>query len=258
MARERQAQTLEDGAVGRELVRHLRLREERAGCLVVRIRTGGYAGERRLPGLAETGIQRQGNGGVDCGSSDIGRGVEIDVEGQIVLVAKGVDLEGAERFVGLDLGALAQPAGSRFETDGSLLQGVEQKSGATVINAVVCKGVDDLLNAGLHGVHVIENGHLETALVAVQTCLSSLDAAGTGVEVEVAVTLVAKSGRTAVDAIFHEMVTRTVGHQASKKRASRFSPFRSSRNAKRALIQAAGMPAARVVRSATGGLRPHV
>lgn len=204
----------------------------RSGRVAVAIRTGAlsiglgwHAGERRLPGLAETSIQRQGNSGVDLRRSHIGRGIEVGVEGEVVLVLKAVDLKGAERFVGLDLGTLALPAGSGFEAGGSLLQGVEQKPGATVVDTVVGEGINDLLDAGLHGVHVIEDGQLETTGVAVKTSLSGLDPAGTGIEVEVAVTLVTKRGGTAVDAIFHEMVTSTVGHRASKKRAIRFSPF---------------------------------
>jgi hypothetical protein len=180
--------------------------------------SGRHAGERRLPGLAETSLQREGNGSIDLRGGDIGRGVEVDVERQVVLVLKAADFEGAEGFVGLDLGTLALPAGSGPEAGSSLLQGVEKQSGAPVIDAVVGEGVDYLLNASLHGVHVVENGHLETAgIVAVQTSASRLYTAGAGVQVEVAITLVAKSGRTAVDAIFHEMVAGTVGHESLLK-----------------------------------------
>jgi hypothetical protein len=60
-------------------------------------------------------------------------------------------------------------------------------------------------------VHVVEDWHLEVRPgLAVQTSVSGLYAAGANIEVEVAITLVAKSGRTAVDAILLEMVTSTV------------------------------------------------
>jgi hypothetical protein len=58
-----------------------------------------------------------------------------------------------------------------------------------------------------------------------ETSVRGLHTAGTGIEVEVAVTLISESGRTAVDAICLEMVTGTVGHDASKIWADRFLPF---------------------------------
>jgi hypothetical protein len=67
----------------------------------------------------------------------------------------------------------------------------------------------------LDGVHVIEDGHLQAARFVVQTSAGGLHAMGAGVEVEVAKTLVAKGGRTAVDTIFLKMVASTVGHEAS-------------------------------------------
>jgi hypothetical protein len=92
-----------------------------------------------------------------------------------------------------------------------LLEGIEQKSGATVIDAVVGKSVNDLLNAGEHGMHVVEDRHLEVRPgLTVQASMSGLYATGANIEVEVAITLVAKSGRTAVDAILLEMVTSPV------------------------------------------------
>jgi hypothetical protein len=95
------------------------------------------------------------------------------------------------------------------------LQGVEQKGGAAWLDAVVGEGIDDLLEPGLNSMQVVEDGHLETAWFVVQTAIGGLHPAAAGVEVEVAIALVAKSGRAAVDTIFLKMVASTVGHDAS-------------------------------------------
>ena len=165
--------------------------------------------------LTGTSIEREGDRGIDFRSRDVGRRVQIGVEGDVVLVLKAVHFEGAEGFVGLDLGAAAFPFWTGLEAGGGLLQSVEQECGAPILDAVVGQSVNDLLESSLDGVHVVEDGHVEAAGFAMQTSAGSLHAAGTGVEMEVTITLVAKGGRTAVNAIFFEMVTGTVGHDAS-------------------------------------------
>ena len=175
----------------------------------------GDAGEYGLLSLSQTSIRIESEGGVYCGGSYVGISIEIGIKGETVLVLEGVDFEGAERLVGDDLGTLAFPLWCGLEAGGRLLQGVEQKPGATIVDAIVGEGVNDLLNAGLDGVQVVENGHLEAAGVAVNTSEGGLYAAGAGFEVEIAITLIMKSGRTAIDAICLEMVTGTVGHGAS-------------------------------------------
>lgn len=146
---------------------------------------------------------------------DVGWRIQIGVEREPVQVLKAGDFEGTKGFAGLDFGATAFPFGTGVEAGSRLLQGVEEESGATVLNAVVGQRIHHLLESGLDGVHVIEDGYLEAAGFAVQTMAGGLHPAGAGVEVEVAIALVAKSGRTAVDTIFLEMVASTVGHEAS-------------------------------------------
>ena len=165
--------------------------------------------------MTGTSIERESDGGIDLGGGHVGRAVKVGVEGECELILQAIDLEGAEGFVGHDLRALSFPLWRGPEAAGGLLESVKQQPSAAVVDAVIGDGVDHLLDAGLDGVHVVEDGHLETARVAVDTRAGGLDAAGANVEVKEAVTLVAKSGGTAVDAIFFEMVTGTVGHKAS-------------------------------------------
>ena len=161
--------------------------------------------------LAVTGFHCESNGRIDLCGGDIGLSVEVNVERKTKLLLEGVDFESAQGFVGCDLGTLALPLRRGLQPGSSLLERVEKQTGATVIDAIIGESVDDLLNASLHGVHVVENRHLEARPgLAVQTSVSGLHAAGASVEMEVAITLIAKSGRTAVDAIFLEMVAGTV------------------------------------------------
>jgi len=70
---------------------------------------GGNTGERLLLGLTRTSIERESYGSIDLRGSEIGRGVEVNVEGETVLILEAVDFESAKGFVGCDLGALALP-----------------------------------------------------------------------------------------------------------------------------------------------------
>ena len=183
----------------------------RRGAAILRCWPCGVAGQRLLLGLAVASVHVESYGRVDLCGGEIRWSIEVDVEWKVELVLEGIDFESAKRLVGCDLGTLALPPWRGFEIGSSLLESVEKESGAAVIDAVIGDGVDDLLNAGLHGVHVVENRHLEVrAGLAVQTRVRSLHAASASVEVEVAITLIAKSGRTAVDAIFLGMVASTV------------------------------------------------
>jgi hypothetical protein len=168
--------------------------------------------------LAVASVHVESYGRVDLCGGEIRWSIEVDVEWKVELVLEGIHFESTKRLVGCDLGTLAFPSGRGLEVGSGLLESVEKESGAAVIDAVIGDGVDDLLNAGLHGVHVVENRHLEVrAGLAVQTRVRSLHAASASVEVEVAITLIAKSGRTAVDAIFLEMVASTVWHGSLSK-----------------------------------------
>jgi hypothetical protein len=100
-----------------------------------------------LLSLSETGICCESGGGIDLSGRNIGRRVKINVEGETVLVVEGVDFESAQGFVGSDLVALALPLRRGLQPGRGLLEGIEQKPGATVVDAVVGKSVDDLLNA---------------------------------------------------------------------------------------------------------------
>ena len=60
-------------------------------------------------GLAETGVGCESPRRIDLRGSEIGRGVEVNVEGETVLILEAVDFESAEGFVGCELGALALP-----------------------------------------------------------------------------------------------------------------------------------------------------
>jgi hypothetical protein len=186
---------------------------------VLRASRGGAgedAGERKLLGLTQASVERQSDGRIDLGCRNVGWSVEVGVEGQAVLILKAVDFEGAEGFVGFDLWAAALPFGPGVEAGSGLLQGVKKQCGAAVLDGVFGECVDHLLKTVLNGVHVVEDRHLQAAGLAMETSVRGLHTAGTGIEVEVAVTLISESGRTAVDAICLEMVTGTVGHDASK------------------------------------------
>jgi hypothetical protein len=115
-------------------------------------------------------------------------------------------------LVGLDLGAIAFPLGPGGEPGGSLLQGVQQEGGAAVLNAVFGDRVHHLLKTFLHSVKVIEDRNMKDAGIAVLSLAGVLHAAGASIEMEIAKTLVANSGRTAVNAICLEMVAGTEGH----------------------------------------------
>jgi hypothetical protein len=173
------------------------------------------ASEGGLLGLTGTTLEGKGHAGIDLRGRDVGWRVQIGVERESVLVLKARNFEGTEGLVCLDFGATAFPLRTGVEAGGRLLQGVEQECGATVLDAVIRQRIHDLLESSLDGVHVIEDRHLEAAGLAVQTKADGLHAAGAGVEVEVAIALVAKSGGTAVDTIFLKMVASTVGHDAS-------------------------------------------
>jgi hypothetical protein len=88
-------------------------------------------------------------------------------------------------------------------------------------------------------VHVVENGHLEAAGIAVHTSASGLHATGAGVEMEVAETLIAKSGRTAVDAVFLEMLAGTAGHGCLQNLGYQLSAISSQLGLNSELVQAA-------------------
>ena len=118
---------------------------------------GGDAGERELPGLAGAGVRSEADGGFDLGSGGVGRDIEFDVVGKVVLVAQSVDFEGAEGFVGRDLGALGFPLGPGLEGGGGHLDSVEMDGGLSGAEAVVGQGVEDLLDGGQHGVGVVED-----------------------------------------------------------------------------------------------------
>jgi hypothetical protein len=113
-----------------------------------------------LLGLAVASVHVESDGCIDFSGGEIGWSIEVDVERKIELLLECIYFESAQGFVGCDLGALALPPWRGFEIGSSLLESVEKESGATVIDAVIGDGVDHLLNAGLHGVHVVENRHL--------------------------------------------------------------------------------------------------
>jgi hypothetical protein len=48
-----------------------------------------------LLSLSETGIRCESGGGIDLSGGDIGRGVEVNVEGETVLVVESVDFNSA-------------------------------------------------------------------------------------------------------------------------------------------------------------------
>ena len=146
-----------------------------------------------------------------------GRKSEIDSCGQIVLGGDVGHFEGTHRLGEVDLLALAFPTGSGVQVGGSLLQGVEHKGSALVIDAVVGQGVEHQHERVLHGMHVFEHGKLNAAGFAATPGLGHLHAAGANVEVEITETLAVQGGRIAVNAIFLEMVASRVGHKASKK-----------------------------------------
>jgi hypothetical protein len=122
---------------------------------------GGDAGQRLLLSLAVTGFHCESDGRIDFRSGTIGWSIEVNVERKTNLLLESVDFESAQGFVGCDLGTLASPLRRRLQPGSRLLKRVEKEPGATVIDAIVGESVDDLLNASLHGVHVVENRHLE-------------------------------------------------------------------------------------------------
>ena len=141
--------------------------------------------------LAGTSIERESDCSIDLRSGEIGWRIEIDIERKTKLLLESVDFESAQGFVGCDLGTLAFPLRRGLEPGSGLLKGIQKKAGASVIDAVVGKRVDDLLNASLYSMHVVENRHLEArAGLAVQTGVSGLHAAGASVEMKIAITLI--------------------------------------------------------------------
>jgi hypothetical protein len=153
-------------------------------------------------------------GGVESG---VGWQGEIDVGGEIVFFSEVGGFEGTEGFGVFNLGAAAFPGAGVVEAGGDLLEHVEQGIGSAEVDAVVGEGVADLLEGGLHGVHVVEDGEAEAAGFAFAAGLGHLNATGAEVEVEIAEALVMKSGRAAEDAIFHEMVAGSIGHGCLRK-----------------------------------------
>ena len=144
-----------------------------------------------LLSLAGTSIERESDCSIDLRSGDIGLSVEVNVERKTKLLLEGVDFESAEGFVGGDLGALALPLWRGLQSGSGLLERIKKEPGAAVIDAIVRECVDDLLNPGLYGMHVVEDGHLEArAGLAVQTCMRGLHAAGASVEMKIAITLI--------------------------------------------------------------------
>jgi hypothetical protein len=117
--------------------------------------------------------------------------IEVNVERKTKLLLEGVDFESAEGFVGCDFGTLTLPPWRGLKAGSGLLESVKKEPGAAVIDAIVRECVDDLLNPGLYGMHVVEDGHLEArAGLAVQTCMRGLHAAGASVEMKIAITLI--------------------------------------------------------------------
>jgi len=152
-----------------------------------------------------------------------GREVGTNAFGQVVLLGDVGRFEGAEGLAALDLLALAFPPRRAVQVGGGLLQGIEHKAGALVVDAVVGEGVEHLHERSLHSMHVFEHGELNAAGLALEAGTGRLQAAGASLEVEVTEILATKSGRIAVDAIFLEMVAGRVGHKASSWLALRFS-----------------------------------
>ena len=142
-------------------------------------------------GLTGASIEREGDGSIDFRGGHIGWRIEIDIERKTKLLLEGVDFESAEGFVGGDLGALALPLWRGLQSGSGLLERIKKEPGAAVIDAIVRECVDDLLNPGLYGMHVVEDGHLEArAGLTVQTCMRGLHAAGASVEMKIAITLI--------------------------------------------------------------------
>jgi hypothetical protein len=110
--------------------------------------------------------------------------------------------------------ALALPSRRAIEIGRSLLQRIQDGPSTLGIDAILGDSPHDLGERDLHGVHVLRERQVERGVIAAPTSASSFHAASAKVEMEVAVVATVECGRTAVDAIFLEMVTGTNWHVA--------------------------------------------